>query len=44
LLLEKFKSCCRHAARPIGAQAAADLAQQILTLEDSPDCGRIFRV
>jgi 2-methylcitrate dehydratase PrpD len=38
------KFACWHAARPIGAQAAADLAQQILTLEDSPDCGRIFRV
>ncbi len=44
LLLEKFISCCRHAARPIGTQAAADLAQQILTLENSSDCGSIFRV
>lgn len=44
LLLEKFITCCGHAARPIGAQAAADLARQILALENSPDCGRIFRV
>jgi 2-methylcitrate dehydratase PrpD len=44
LLLEKFITCCGHAARPIGAQAAADLAQQILSLENSQDCGSIFRV
>ncbi|HET6564934.1 MAG TPA: MmgE/PrpD family protein [Xanthomonadales bacterium] len=44
LLLEKFMSCCRHAARPIDSAAAADMAQQILSLETSTDCGSIFRI
>jgi 2-methylcitrate dehydratase PrpD len=44
LLLEKFISCCRHAARPIDSEAAANMAQQILALETSPDCGSIFRM
>jgi len=44
LLLGKFIACCRHAARPIDPEAAAQMARQILTLETSPDCGSIFRM
>jgi hypothetical protein len=43
LLLEKFISCCRHAARPIVGETAVVFAQQILALENFPDCGGIFR-
>jgi 2-methylcitrate dehydratase PrpD len=43
LLLEKFISCCRHAASPIDSETATHMARQIMALETSPDCGSIFR-